>query len=261
MPTFVPGTIAALTAEYSELGRGEDLHNRPPSHATVLDQHEAALKAKTQVLLMQEQANFDSKVVGAGEELSNVEQRLHDYVARTELMLSDSNTEAGIAADLATQRPGLVKAMVNRLKLEQELNDFRYRNKIDFPASYPDNGRRMKVVLFSCFTHILDAYISETRSYFMGDNRSAHNDYLFANAHGAARYQGNSVRQCLGLIRGVQFSTHNFRHLCGTIFVNAEKPQLAADLLGDTLETTIRSYTVKELRASSVFQELSSVKQ
>lgn len=95
--------------------------------------------------------------------------------------------------------------------------------------------------LISLFTEIFDEYVFFSRDFFLPDNDSA-NDFLFPNrgeSNGTLYDLASSVLKDIG---GVNFTGHMLRTLCGTVLCIIGKPEVAAGMLDDTLETVLTSY-------------------
>lgn len=110
-----------------------------------------------------------------------------------------------------------------------------------FESIESKNNNKPSGFLFEEFTQIFDEYAHFSRDFFLPKDGSVC-DLLFPNGHQSASSLYDLAADTLANIKGVNFTAHVLRTLCGTVLCMLGKPEVAAGMLNDTLETVLKSY-------------------
>jgi hypothetical protein len=141
MPTIssYAGQLADKVQDYRTRGHKEASKNRPPPDATALDQHESALKSEAEGWVNVEQRLFDTTLTEVSRSSTEARQKAIELRSHIDQLLSDGSTVSSVDAELAGDRPRIVKSTESRIKAEVALKYFRAANNIHEEAHYPDS--------------------------------------------------------------------------------------------------------------------------
>lgn len=133
------GELATKLTEFRTLGQKEASKHRPTPDAAAPDQHETGLRVEAEGWLAAEQHLFDHALTEASRSIVEARQKVIELRANTDQLMSDDSTTSTVEAELAGNRPALVRATEDRLRAEVDLKYFRAANGINEEARYPDS--------------------------------------------------------------------------------------------------------------------------
>lgn len=141
MPTYssYAGQLGAKLQDFRARGQKEASKNRPPPTAVSPDQHESELKAEAEKWLSAEQTLFDSTLTEVSRGATESRQKAIELQTSFEQLVRDDTAVSAVQAELAGDRPQLVKATVARLRAETEIRYFKAVNNIHEEAVYPES--------------------------------------------------------------------------------------------------------------------------
>jgi len=138
MPTHT-GELATKLQEYRAKGQKEASKHRPSSDAAGPDQHESALRIIAEGWLSSEQRLFDTTLTEVSRGVTEARQKAIELRGQVDQLVGDDSATSSVEAELAGDRPALVKSTENRLRCKTALNYFRVANEIHEEAHYPDS--------------------------------------------------------------------------------------------------------------------------
>jgi len=133
------GELAAKLTDYRQRGQKEASKLRPAQDAAAPDQYESALRAEAEGCLSSEQKIFDTALTELSRGVVEARQKAIELSGQVAQIVSDDSASSAIEAELAGDRPALVKATEARLRAETALNYFRAANDVHEEARYPDS--------------------------------------------------------------------------------------------------------------------------
>jgi len=133
------GELSEKLADYRQRGQKEASKHRPAQDAAVPDQHESALRSDAEGWLASEQRLFDSTLTELSRGVTEARQKAIELGGQVAQLVSDDSASSAIEAELAGDRPALVKATETRLRTEAALKYFRATNDIHVEARYPES--------------------------------------------------------------------------------------------------------------------------
>jgi len=141
MPTYTSysGQLADKLQEYRARGQKEASKHRPATDAAAQDQNESALKSDAENCLSSEQRLFDTALTEASRNGIEARQKSIELSGQVDQLVGDDSARSSIEAELAGDRPALVKATEARFRAETALKYFRATNNIHEEAVYPES--------------------------------------------------------------------------------------------------------------------------
>jgi hypothetical protein len=133
------GELATKLSDYRSKGQKEASKHRPAQDAAVPDQNESALRSEAEGWMGTEQHLFDTALTELSRGVTEARQKAIELSGQVDQLLSDDSTTSSVEAELAGDRPALVKATEARLRAEAAFKFFRARNNIHEEAVYPDS--------------------------------------------------------------------------------------------------------------------------
>ena len=137
--TSYSGEIATKLADYRQRGHKEASKLRPSQDAAAPDQYESALRSEAEGWLNSEQRLFDTTLVELSRGVVEARQKAIELSGQVAQLVSDDSASSAIEAELAGDRPTLVKATQARIQAETPLKYFRVTNDIHEEPRYPDS--------------------------------------------------------------------------------------------------------------------------
>lgn len=141
MPTYTSytGELATKLQEYRSRGQKEASKHRPSPDAAGPDQHESSLRSDAESWLSSEQRLFDTTLTEISRGVTEARQKAIELRGQVDQLLGDDSATSSVEAELAGDRPALVKATEDRFRAETALKYFRAKNNIHEEANYPDS--------------------------------------------------------------------------------------------------------------------------
>jgi hypothetical protein len=141
MPSHISyaGQLATKLQDFRARGQKEASKNRPPPNAAVPDQHESELRSEGEGWLSTEQRLFDATLTEVSRGSTEARQKAIELRTTFEQLVRDDTAISTVEAELAGERPRLVKATVGRLKAETDIRYFKATNNIHEEAVYPES--------------------------------------------------------------------------------------------------------------------------
>jgi hypothetical protein len=141
MPTYssYSGELSTKLSNFRALGQKEGSKNRPAQDAAVPDQHEGGLRSEAESWLASEQRLYDTTLVETSKSATEAKQKVIELRSTIDQLLSDDSVRSAIDADLAGDRPALVKTTEQRLRAEAAYRYFRAHNNIHEEPRYPES--------------------------------------------------------------------------------------------------------------------------
>lgn len=141
MPTYTSytGELATKLQDYRTRGQKEASKHRPSPDAAGPDQHETALRSDAEGWLSSEQRLFDTTLTEVSRGVTEARQKAIELQGQVNQLVGDDSATSSVEAELAGDRPALVKSTENRLRAEAALKYFRASNDIHEEANYPDS--------------------------------------------------------------------------------------------------------------------------
>ncbi|WP_042876623.1 hypothetical protein [Cupriavidus necator] len=141
MPTYsnYSGEIASNLQNFRVKGQKEASKHRPPPDATSLDLHESGLKSEAEGWLNTEQRLFDTTVTEVSRSLMEARQKAIELRTSFDQLVRDDTATSAVEADLAGDRPVLVKTTEARLRAEADIRYYKAANNIHEEPRYPDS--------------------------------------------------------------------------------------------------------------------------
>jgi hypothetical protein len=133
------GELSSKLADYRALGQKEGSKNRPAQNAAGLDQHEGALRSEAESWLTTEQRLFDMQLVESSKGTTEAKQKAIELRMTVDQLVNDDSARSSIDAELAGDRPKLVRAVEQRLRTETAYKYFRAQNDIHDEPFYPES--------------------------------------------------------------------------------------------------------------------------
>lgn len=133
------GELANKLNEFRTLGQKEASKHRPTPDAAAPDQYEIGLRVEAEGYLAAEQQLFDHTLTEASRSVVEARQKVIELRANSDQLMSDDSAASSVEAELAGNRPALVRATEDRLRAEVDLKYFRAANNIHEEARYPDS--------------------------------------------------------------------------------------------------------------------------
>jgi len=164
------GELATKLADYRQRGQKEASKLRPAQDAAVPDQHESALRAEAEGWLSSEQRLFDTTLTELSRGVTEARQKAIELSGQVAQLVSDDSASSAIEAELAGDRPALIKATEARLRAETAFNYFRAANDIHEEARYPDSKiHHVAVVLVLALVEtVVNTFFYENSQGLMG---------------------------------------------------------------------------------------------
>lgn len=164
------GELALKLAETRQKGQKEASKLRPAQDAASPDQHETALRSEAEGWLSSEQRIFDTTLTELSRGVTEARQKAIELSGQISQLVSDDSASSAIEAELAGDRPVLVKAAEARLRAEVALRYFRAANDIHEEARYPESKIHhiaIVLVLALCET-VVNTFFYENSQGLMG---------------------------------------------------------------------------------------------
>ncbi len=133
------GELATKLSDYRAKGQKEASKNRPAQDAAVPDQNESALRSEAEGWLGCEQHLFGTTLTELSRGVTEARQKAIELSGQVDQLISDDSATSAIEAELAGERPALVKATEARLRAETNFKFFRAKNNIHEEAVYPES--------------------------------------------------------------------------------------------------------------------------
>jgi hypothetical protein len=133
------GQIASKLEEFQRKGAAEAQKHRPSPDATHPDSNEVALRTEAERYVAAEQQAFNSALNDATKSNADIQRKMFDTDAEIQLALSDSSLATHVDAELAADKPRLVRLSEERIDAEVDLRAFRASNGITDPPTYPES--------------------------------------------------------------------------------------------------------------------------
>lgn len=133
------GELSTKLNEFRTLGQKEASKHRPTPDAAAPDQHEIGVRVEAEGYLAAEQHRFDHTLTEASMSVVEARQKVIELRAKFDQLVSDDSAASTVEAELAGNRPALVRATEDRLRAEVDLKYFRAVNGINEEAHYPDS--------------------------------------------------------------------------------------------------------------------------
>lgn len=201
MPTFTQyaGELTSRLDDMVQKGRAEAAAHRPPSEATKMDQHEAAVQTEAERWAASENQILSSIVTNASRSAAEIQQKALELEGRIEQFLADSSLDSAVAADMAEDRHALVQCTEARMRAEVDWRHFRVQNRITEQAVYPESRvwHFAIIILLSFLETCMNAFFYENAQGLLGG---------FAVAAGVA-----VVNMAGALVLGIGFRYKNLR--------------------------------------------------
>lgn len=141
MPTYTSysGELADKLQDYRARGQKEASKHRPAPDAAGPDQNESALRSDAEAWLSSEQRLFDTALTEISRGVTEARQKAIELGGQVDQLISDDSATSSVEAELAGDRPNLVKATEARFRAETALKYFRATNNIHEEAVYPES--------------------------------------------------------------------------------------------------------------------------
>lgn len=137
--TSYSGEIADKLQEYRARGQKEASKHRPSADSAGPDQNESALRSDAENCLNSEQRLFDTTLTEVSRSVTEARQKAIELRGQVDQLVSDDSATSSVEAELAGDRPALVKSTEARFRAEAALKYFRATNSIHEEAVYPES--------------------------------------------------------------------------------------------------------------------------
>lgn len=164
------GELASKLVDYRQRGHKEASKLRPSQDAAAPDQHESALRSEAEGWVNSEQRLFDTALTELSRGVVEARQKAIELSGQVAQLVSDDSASSAIEAELAGDRPALVRATQARLQAETALKYFRASNDIHEEPRYPDSKiHHVAVVLvLALFETVVNTFFYENSQGLLG---------------------------------------------------------------------------------------------